>query len=116
MVKQVGPPIFDDNGLLLKGVVIRHLLLPTHLFDSMKIIHYIYSTYHDDVIISIMNQYTPIEEQIKNFPELNKKVSNKDYDKLIDYAINLGVKNAYIQEGETQKVSFIPSFELEGIN
>lgn len=115
MLKQVGPPQFDKSGLLKKGVIVRHMMLPTHLEDSKKIIKYLYTTYHNDILISIMNQYTPLE-QVKNIPELNKTVNEKDYNELIDYAINLGVTNGYIQEGKTQETSFIPSFELEGID
>lgn len=115
MIKQVGIPEFDENGLLKKGVIVRHLMLPTHLEDSKNIIHYLYTTYHDDIIISIMNQYTPLK-QVEHIKELNQTVKTNDYDELIDYAIDLGVTKAYIQEGKTQEASFIPSFELEGIN
>lgn len=115
MISQVGLPVFDDDGILKKGVIVRHLMLPNQLEDSKEIIKYLYDTYHDDIYISIMNQYTPLK-QVENIPSLNQKVKDDDYESLIDYAIDLGVKNAYIQEGETQKVSFIPSFKLEGIS
>lgn len=115
MFKQVGPPLFDENGILQKGVIVRHLLLPGQKEDTKQILSYLYQTYHDDIIISIMNQYTPLE-QVKDIPSLNQKVSQQDYDEVINYAIDLGIKRAYIQEGETQKTSFIPSFQLEGID
>ena len=85
-------------------------MLPTHLDDSKKIIKYLYDNYKDNIYISIMNQYTPIKE-FKRYTELNNKVSEDDYNELIDYAIDLGIKNAYIQEGETQSESFIPDFK-----
>ncbi len=115
MVKQVGPCKFDENGMLQKGVIVRHLLLPHQLNDAKKIIKYLYETYHDQIWISIMNQYTPMK-QVSEVAELNQTVTQEEYDALIDYAISLGIQNAYIQEGETQKVSFIPSFDLEGIS
>lgn len=110
MVKQVGKVEIDGNGMMKKGVIVRHLLLPGLIEDSKKIINYLYNKYHDDIIISIMNQYTPVRKL--KYEELNDKVSNFDYDELINYAYDLGVRNAFIQEGETQKTSFIPDFDI----
>ena len=110
MYEQVGKCVFDGDGMIKKGVIVRHLMLPGLLFDSKKIIDYLYSTYGDDIFISIMNQYTPISSILTDFPEINKKISERYYNSLIDYAVNLGVKNAYIQDGETAKESFIPEF------
>ncbi|MBR4173421.1 MAG: radical SAM protein [Clostridia bacterium] len=107
MFSQVGKCVFDGNGIIKKGVIVRHLMLPHLLFDSKKVIDYLYKTYKDDIFISIMNQYTPIG---KLPPELDEKISEKYYGTLIDYAAGLGVKNAYIQEGDTAKESFIPGF------
>lgn len=114
MFFQVGKTKFDDNGLIQKGVVIRHLMLPGLLFDSKKIIDYIYKTYGDSIYISIMNQYTPMYNA-KNFPEINKPLNPKHYDSLVDYCIYLGIKNAFIQEGGTSSEAFVPSFDLTGI-
>jgi putative pyruvate formate lyase activating enzyme len=108
MYRQVGKPKFRNN-LIKKGVIVRHLLLPNHINDSKKVIKYLYDNYKDNIYISIMNQYTPIRK-IENYKELNKTVSEKEYDELINYALDLGIKNAYIQEGETCKESFIPDF------
>jgi putative pyruvate formate lyase activating enzyme len=110
MFSQVGKCSFDENGLIKKGVIVRHLMLPHLLFDSKKVIDYLFKTYGDDIFISIMNQYTPLATLPKDFPELNEKISEKYYNSLIDYAIGLGIKNAYIQEGDTAKKSFIPEF------
>lgn len=110
MYKQVGKPIIKNN-VMEKGVIVRHLLLPGHLEDSKKIIKYLYDTYKDNIYISIMNQYTPIKKL--KYENLNKTVSKKEYDELINYAIKLGVKNAFIQIGETQKKSFIPNFKIQ---
>lgn len=109
MVRQVGAPEFLDNGIMKKGVIVRNLLLPSHVNNSKAVLQYIYETYEDLVYISIMNQYTPLE-QVKNIKELNRKVTKREYNRLIDYAISLGLRNAFIQEGDVAKESFIPDF------
>ena len=109
MVGQTGPVTFDETGIVKKGTIVRHLMLPGLLFDSKKVIDYLYTTYRDDIYISIMNQYTPMND-FKQFPELNKKISQDYYNCLIDYAVESGIKNAYIQDEETADVSFIPEF------
>lgn len=114
MVNQVGEVKFDNNGIIQKGVIIRHLMLPGLLFDSKKIIDYIHSTYGNKVYISIMNQYTPLEH-VKIYPELNKPLNQKHYEALIDYAVSIGVENGFIQEEGTDKESFIPLFNFEGV-
>ena len=74
MVNQVGEPVFDAEGKIQKGVIIRHLMLPGLLFDSKKVIDTIHETFEDKVYISIMNQYTPLAH-VENYPEINKKIS-----------------------------------------
>ena len=108
MYKQVGKNQFKDN-MMTKGIIVRHLLLPTHIDDSKKIIKYLYDTYKDNIYISIMNQYTPVRK-INKYSELNNTVSDNEYNELINYACDLGITNAFIQEGETCKESFIPDF------
>lgn len=112
MYNQVGTPIIK-NGLMKKGVIVRILLLPGLLEDAKKIIKYLYDKYRDDIFISIMNQYTPVRKL--KFEELNNKVSEESYNELINYACDLGITNAFIQEGETQLESFIPNFNKQGI-
>jgi len=114
MVRQVKEASFDERGIMQKGVIVRHLTLPGYLEDSKRIVKYLYETYGDKIYISIMNQYTPI---IKNsiYPELNRKITEKDYEELVDYAIEIGVENGFIQEGETALESFIPEFNSEGV-
>lgn len=121
MFMQVKSPVFasdkDDieEGIMKKGVIVRHLLLPGQLEDSKKVVKYLYDTYGDEIYISIMNQYTPMKGVEDKYPELGRRVSEKEYDKLVDYAIMLGVENGFIQEGETAKDSFILSFNGEGL-
>ncbi|MFZ2539641.1 MAG: radical SAM protein [Oscillospiraceae bacterium] len=114
MVAQVGECVFDDHGIIQKGVIVRHLMLPTLLEDSKAVIEYIYKTYGDRVFLSIMNQYTPFGN-LDDFPHLKQKLTQKEYDSAIDYAISLGLENGFIQEGETANESFIPLFDLEGV-
>ena len=114
MFRQVGKPVFDGNGRMEKGMIVRHLMLPDCLADSKTVIKYLYETYGDDIFISIMNQYTPLP-QVKRFPELDRRISEQEYDQLVDYAIALGVENAFIQDGDTAAESFIPDFDNEGV-
>ena len=114
MVRQVGEPNFDERGYIKKGVIVRHLVLPGSTKDSKAVLNYLWNTYGNKIYISIMNQYTPME-QIKNHPLLSRKVTKREYSKVVDYALSLGWENGFIQEGETAKESFIPSFYGEGI-
>lgn len=109
MFRQVGKPEFDNNGMMKKGVIVRHLCLPGLIEDSKKILNYLYDTYKDNIYISIMNQYTPIKK-FKKFTNLNRPINNDEYDAIINYALDIGITKAFIQEGETQKESFIPDF------
>ena len=109
MYEQVGKfEIVDD--LMVKGVIVRVLVLPGHADDSKNLIKYLHETYGNNIIISIMNQYTPVEV-IDKYPNLNRKVSDEEYEEVIDFAVELGVEIAFIQEGETQDTSFIPDFD-----
>ena len=113
MVREVGKPKYNKDGVLVKGVIVRHMLLPGHLDDSKKVIAYLYNTYKDDIIISIMNQYTPVRKC--KYSNLNNKVTKLEYDELVNYAYDLGVRNAFIQDEESSKLSFIPSFKGDQI-
>ncbi len=116
MVRQAPDPVFDEDGIMKRGVIIRHLLLPGHVKEGKDIVSYLYQTYGDHVYLSLMNQYTPLESLDKEaYPELNRKVTQKEYDSLVDYAIDLGVENGFIQEGETALESFVPEFTMEGV-
>ena len=113
MYHQIGSPVFDGD-LLKKGIVVRHLLLPGCTRDSKAVIRYLYETYHDEIFISIMNQYTPLP-QVSSYPELNRKVTEAEYDEVVNFAIDLGVEQGFIQEGDTANESFIPDFDFTGL-
>ena len=113
MVRQKGDCIFDNDGNMISGVIVRHLLLPGMEDDSKKILKYLYDTYGNQIFISIMNQYTPIREC--KYSELNSKVDDSVYDDIIDYAWDIGIRNAFIQEEGSQSESFIPDFDLNSL-
>ncbi|MBP3352275.1 MAG: radical SAM protein [Lachnospiraceae bacterium] len=115
MYRQVGTPVFDEaTGMMKKGMIVRHLLLPGQAKDSKKILRYLHETYGDNIYISIMNQYTPLPH-VAHIPELNRKVLGEEYDRVVNFALRLGIENAFIQEGETAEESFIPPFDMEGV-
>ncbi|MDF2539528.1 MAG: pyruvate formate lyase activator [Herbinix sp.] len=114
MVRQIGEPIFNEKDIMTKGVIIRHLTLPEQLEDSKNIIKYLYDTYGNRIYISIMNQYTPMPE-VLHFPEINRTISEVEYEELINYAIEIGVEHGFIQDGTTASESFIPEFNEEGV-
>lgn len=109
MYNQVGKPIFNKDNIMLKGVIVRHLMLPNLLEDTKKILDYLYNEYHNNIYISIMNQYTPIKT-FTRYNELNETIKDDDYNEIINYAIDLGIEKAFIQEGGTVSTSFIPDF------
>lgn len=113
MFRQVSAPVFKDD-LLVKGIIVRHLLLPGCTQDSKDVIRYLYETYRNDIYISIMNQYTPLPH-VTAFPEINRKVTPAEYDAVVDFAIDIGVENGFIQEGDTADESFIPEFDFTGL-
>ncbi len=112
MVNQVGEAQFKDD-IMQKGVIVRHLLLPSHLDDSKNILKYLYDTYQNKIFYSLMSQYTPVRET--EFPSLNRKVTEEEYESLVDFAVDLGIENGFIQEGEASSESFIPQFDNEGV-
>lgn len=114
MYNQVGPVQFNKEGFITKGIIIRHLMLPGLLFDSKKVLDEIYSTFQDDVYISIMNQYTPMYNAC-NYPEINKFLNPNHYDSLINYASSIGITNGFIQDSGTNSTSYVPNFNFEGI-
>ena len=109
MYKKVGKPQYNQKGILQKGIIVRHLVLPGHIEDSKKVLKYLYSKYKNNIIYSIMNQYTPVRKLSYN--NLNRGVTTKEYEELINYAYDLGIRNCFIQDEENQSESFIPIFK-----
>ncbi|MBQ0011058.1 MAG: radical SAM protein [Ruminococcus sp.] len=113
MVRQTGAPVYGEDGMMKRGTVVRHLVLPGGLLDSKSVLRYLHRTYGDTVVLSIMSQYTPMPDV--PFPELARKLTEAEYDEIIRFAVDEGITNAYMQEGEAAEESFIPPFDLTGI-
>lgn len=108
MYRQVGSPIIK-KGIMRRGIIVRHLVLPHHSDDSKKVVKYLYDKYGDNIYLSIMNQYTPVRRC--KYLELNDRVSKREYNNLIDYAYDLGIRKCFVQDSESQSESFIPVFK-----
>lgn len=113
MYRQVGGLQVSEDGLLKKGLIVRVLILPDHIEDAKNIINYLYKTFGDSIIISIMNQYTPVNKC--KYDNLNRKVTDEEYNEVIDFAADLGIINAFVQEGDAAEESFIPDFNKNKI-
>lgn len=114
MVRQTGKCEFGEGGYIRKGTIVRHLILPGHTRNSVKVLKYLHETYGDNIYISIMNQYTPVRT-FDSCKELNRKITKREYEKVLDAAVDMGIKNGFIQEGETASESFIPDFDYKGV-
>ena len=115
MVRQQPTPEFDERGMMQKGVIVRHLLLPGRVKKAKEVVKLVYEAFGDQVYLSLMNQYTPFERVGEKYPELARKVTDREYGRLLDFAMNLGMEQCFIQEGETAEESFIPAFDGEGV-
>lgn len=115
MFRQVGVPIFDKNGIMKRGLIIRHLILPGKLHETKKILKWIKENLPKEVYVSLMGQYIPYYKAEK-YPEINKKIDNKDYEEAINYFFEIGLENGFVQDDESASENYIPDFNLEGIN
>ena len=112
MVEIAGDCKFDGQGMMARGVIVRILLLPGHLAEAKLNLKYLFDTYGDSIYISLMSQYTPRED----LPSpLNRRVTSAEYRELVNYAISLGVKNAYTQDYSSAEESFIPPVDNTGV-
>ncbi len=114
MYEIVGNPQFDERGMMKKGVIVRHLMLPGHVKDSKSVLKYLHETYGNNIYISIMSQYTPLVDKDK-YKEIARKLYPAEYKRLVDYAIDIGIVNGFVQEGDVADESFIPEFDCEGV-
>ncbi len=115
MFRQTGGEIvFDENGIMTKGIIVRHLVIPGQTADSKKILRFLHDTYGSGIYISIMNQFTPVTD-LSAYPEINRKLTEEEYKKVIDFAERIGIENGFVQEGQTASESFIPIFNGEGV-
>lgn len=115
MFRQTGAPVFDSpGGLMKRGLIVRHLLLPGQAGDSKRVLRYLHDTYGNDIYISIMNQYTPLGH-VAQISELNRTVSAEEYARVLSFAEKIGIEKGFMQEGGTAAESFIPAFDGEGL-
>ena len=118
MYRQVGDPVFEEKtGLLRRGMIIRHLLLPGQVGESKRVLRWIHDTFGNHVFVSIMNQYTPMPQIASDpaFQDINRTVTDEEYARLLTFADVIGIENGFRQIGETAKESFIPPFTGEGL-
>lgn len=109
MFEITGPPVFDESGLIKRGIIVRHLMLPGYIKDSKKVLKYLHDRFGEDIYISIMSQYTPLPH-VKDYPEINRRLYPAEYKRLVEYAIDIGIVNGFVQDMETADESFIPEF------
>ena len=111
--RQVPKDEFDERGIMKKGVIIRHLVLPSNTNQSIKILDYLSDGYKDRYI-SLMAQYVPCGN-LEGFPEINRRITQREYDKVMNYTLNAGFKNVFSQELSSSEKKFIPTFDFSGI-
>lgn len=114
MVRQAPEPEFDGRGMMQRGVIVRHLALPGCQEDSKRVLRYLHRNFENHIYISILNQYTPVR-RFEEMTELNRTLTEAEYREIVEYAMDLGVEQGFVQEGETAKESFIPAFDYEGL-
>lgn len=100
---------YPDGALMKRGVIVRHLLLPGQVEEAKRVLRYLYETYGDTVAVSILNQYTPLPH-VAAYPELNRRVTDAEYEEVVEFALELGIGHGFLQEGEAATESFIPEF------
>ena len=115
MYRQVGAPVLDENGIIKKGLIIRHLILPGRASESIKILDWIQANVPDDVYISLMSQYTPYYKADCH-PEINRRITRREYERVLNHFYKLGLENGYVQERDSAQEEYIPDFNLEGVN
>lgn len=114
MQRQVGENLYDENGIMQNGLIIRHLVLPGNVSQAIKVMDWVKANLPEDTVISLMSQYIPCGKA-SEYPTINRKISEKEYDIVLNHAEKLGFENAFIQEIESSSVDFIPDFDLSGV-
>ena len=110
MIRQVGSPIFDENNIIKKGVIIRHLVLPNHIQNSKSILKWIKQNINSKVYVSIMAQYFPTYKADKT-EDINRKLIKEEYEQIEDYLYKLNLENGYLQELEENEEQYVPDFK-----
>ncbi len=116
MVKMHPFPVYDENGMMTRGVIVRHLVLPGYVDESKDVLDYLWENYGENIIYSIMGQYTPLSENLKDFPELDRRLTEEEYDSVTDYAWDIGIEDAFIQLPGSDSEEYIPDFDNTGVH
>lgn len=114
MYRQTGDAVFDEDGMLQKGMIIRHLVLPGYLSNTYDVIDTVTENFKDGVLFSLMSQYTPPKTELP-YPSLNRRLSEEEYEKAVDYMYLSGIENGFLQELSSAKEEYTPAFDLTGI-
>ncbi len=114
MVEVAGTPIFDADGLMRRGVLVRHLVLPGRRRESMRILDWLWKNLGNQIYLSLMNQFTPMHRTAE-YPEINRRLTTFEYDSVVNHALDLGFTHCYIQEGHTASEKFVPRFDGSGV-
>ena len=115
MFRQTGPYEMDSDGMLKRGVAVRHLILPGQVENSLRVIDYIAGHFHPgDILFSLMRQYVP-HGRIESYPELNRRVSDEEYERVEQYLFDSPIEDGFVQEEESASKEFIPAFDNSGV-
>ena len=115
MIMQVGKPVFNEKGILKSGVVIRHMILPNNVLNSKSVLKYIADNFKDKALISVMAQYFPTGDAVKDYPEINRKITKEELEEVEDYLNELNIENGYIQELGEHEEEYVPNFNLDNV-
>ena len=114
MRRQVGKDILDENGILQKGIIIRHLVLPGQYKDSFQVLNWIRENMGEETYVSLMSQYTPMHKA-KEIKTLSRKLTTFEYDKVVDHFFEIGLKNGFMQKRSSATSEYTPTFDLSGV-
>ena len=114
MYRQTGNAVFDEDEKLLRGIIIRHLVLPGYLENTYDCIDAVCEAFPDGVLFSLMSQYTPPKKELK-YPSLNRRLTEEEYEKAVDYMYLCGIEDGFVQELSSAKEEYTPLFDLTGI-
>lgn len=114
MRRQTGADIFDETGILQKGVIIRHLVLPGQYRDSFQVLNWVRENLGEDTYVSLMSQYTPMHKA-KKIKALSRKLTTFEYDKVVDHFFTIGLKNGFMQKRSSATSEYTPAFDLSGV-
>ena len=115
MARQVGEPVFDEEDVMVRGMIVRHLILPGRVRQSLRVLDWIHDNLPEGTYVSLMAQYLPCGKA-KEMPPLDRRITQQEYDQVVDHLIALGMENGFAQELSSASESYIPPFDLTGLD